>query len=186
MVAQKGRREGFMACYLHASGMVRSPGEVFFLPGSRFLIASLFACLIPALGGQKAHAQQFASASLTLRGSVPSVCSIGVTDAKASLNLTAGQAGVTVATVEERCNAANGYTVNLASANGGRLASNLATVGYTLSYDQGLSATNGNMTATRSVTGESRRAAVGVSVPASPNLPAGDYTDTVIITIAAK
>lgn len=149
--------------------------------GTALLIA---AAILLAPAGGRAQSQQ---ATITLRGSVATECSIAISSASATVNLTAGQQSVPVATVQERCNAANGYVVSVSSQNGGRLTSDGGSgVGYSLHYGDTNSAQNGSINTNRTVSGAARSTVLSVSVPASPTLPAGDYQDTVVISITAK
>ncbi|MDG5496695.1 hypothetical protein [Niveispirillum sp. BGYR6] len=149
-------------------------------------IAAVMAVALLALANPAGPAQgQASQATLTIRGSVTAECSIGISNNTATVNLTAGQATVPVATVEERCNAANGYVVTVASQNRGTLSSGTASVAYGLQYGD-VAAQNGSVATTRAASGQARSTTVSVSVPASPSLPAGEYADTVIISITAK
>jgi spore coat protein U-like protein len=149
-------------------------------------IAVCMAVLLAALADPAGPAQgQTSQATLTIRGTVTAECSIGISNNSATVNLTAGQSAVTVATVEERCNAANGYVVTVASQNGGTLSSGTSSVAYGLQYGD-VAAQNGSVATSRAATGQARTTTVAVSIPASPELPADDYADTVVISITAK
>jgi len=87
------------------------------------------------------------TATLTLQGNVPGVLDISVSPAANAnnLDLTTDQSNLTVATVTERSNQKNGYTVTLQSANAAATGGNTAyfqstdptvadTLNYTLSY----------------------------------------------------
>lgn len=130
-------------------------------------------------------AQNGAQGTITLRASVPATCAVSLSTGNASLNLNSA-AIVPVATVEERCNAANGYTVSLSSKNGGALSSGNATIAYTLHYGDSSSTADGSLTSGRTVSGTARQTVLSVSVPAGTQRQAGDYEDTVTIAIAAK
>lgn len=130
-------------------------------------------------------AQNGAQGTITLRASVPATCAVSLSTGNASLNLNSA-AIVPVATVEERCNAANGYTVSLSSKNGGALSSGNASIAYTLHYGDSSSTADGSLTAGRAVSGTARQTVLSVSVPAGTQRQAGDYEDTVTIAIAAK
>jgi spore coat protein U-like protein len=145
-------------------------------------MAVLLVSMADTVGPARGQASQ---ATLTIRGSVTAECSIGISNSSATVNLIAGQTGVPVATVEERCNAANGYVVTVASQNGGTLSSGASSVAYGLQYGD-VTAQNGSVATSRSATGQARTTTVSVSIPASPQLPAGDYADTVVISITAK
>lgn len=141
--------------------------------------------------------------SLTLTGTVNGVLDIQVTpDAAASnLDLATSQADLNIATVVEKSNKVDGYTVELESANaaaGGSSqatlessdANNSDTLNYTLTYD-GVNVTfvNGvaqvtDSTSTTSAAGVSKTLAISYTADAS--LTEGSYSDTITLTIAAK
>lgn len=141
--------------------------------------------LLALLSAAPAPAQNGAQGTITLRASVPATCAVSLSTGNASLNLNSA-AIVPVATVEERCNAANGYTVSLSSKNGGALSSGNASIAYTLHYGDSSSTADGSLTAGRTVSGTARQTVLSVSVPAGTQRQAGDYEDTVTIAIAAK
>jgi spore coat protein U-like protein len=130
-------------------------------------------------------AQNSAQGTITLRASVPATCAVSLSTENISLNLSSA-AIVPVATVEERCNAANGYTVSLSSKNGGALSSGTSSIAYTLHYGDSSSTADGSLTAGRTVSGAARQTVLSVSVPTATQRQAGDYEDTVTIAIAAK
>lgn len=147
----------------------------------RPVLALALACLsLPAM------AQGSAQGAISLRASVPATCAVSVSADSVTLDLNGGAAALPVATVEERCNAANGYTVSLSSKNGGSLSSGAAAIAYTLHYGDNSSAGNGALAASRDVSGASRQTVLSVSVPGGGNRQAGEYEDTVTIAIAAK
>ncbi len=126
------------------------------------------------------------SGQIQLRGVVPAVCTVAVSETGANLDLVQGQAQVPVAAVEERCNSANGYTVAISSRNGGQLRteSGGAGVGYTLHY--GDASGTAELMTDRSVSNSARRGTLAVTVPGDRTLPAGEYTDIVTVSISAK
>ncbi|HYC02764.1 MAG TPA: spore coat protein U domain-containing protein [Azospirillaceae bacterium] len=128
------------------------------------------------------------SASLTLRGTVPAVCTVDLGATSATVDLVKGQSAQPVATVEERCNAGGGYTVSVASRNGGELRPDGTAQGvpYSVAYDDAAAQRAGGLRAERAASGAPRRGVLSVSVPASPTLAAGDYADVLTVTIAAK
>jgi hypothetical protein len=113
-----------------------------------------------------------------------------------SLDLTVntGATGTHVATVNERCNSRNGYTVTLASTHSGVLqgtGGNTDTLSYTVTYDT----TQFDLsTGTKTVTdANSRTIGAGVNKElnivydgASVYLNADTYSDTLTFTLAAK
>ncbi len=148
--------------------------------------AVLLALSLASLPGSAALAQQGApQGSITLRATVPATCAVTLSADSVTLNLTAGVTNLPVATVEERCNAANGYRVSLASGNGGALSSGSASIAYSMQYGDSSSG-SGTLAADRAASGASRQTVLSVSVPAGTARQAGDYQDTVTISIAAK
>lgn len=141
--------------------------------------------LLLLLSAGTAPAQNSAQGTITLRASVPATCAVSLSTENVSLNLNSA-AIVPVATVEERCNAANGYTVSLSSKNGGALSSGTSSIAYTLHYGDSSSTADGSLTAGRPVSGAARQTVLSVSVPTATQRQAGDYQDTVTIAIAAK
>ncbi|HYE01392.1 MAG TPA: hypothetical protein VEH84_18565 [Alphaproteobacteria bacterium] len=125
------------------------------------------------------------SAQLRLRGQVQPVCTVSVADRGVTLDLARPFDSVAVASIEERCNAADGYSVRLSTQNGGRLSGEAGGVPYTISYD-GAVQSDGALVATRPAAplGRSRDLAVSALPPA--DLPAGAYEDTIVVTIAAR
>ena len=147
------------------------------------------AALILSAGAASAQSAQGAAASGTvkLNGTVSLNCTVAVTDLGTSLNLTAGGNNVQVGTVTESCNDGAGYTINVTSANGGKLSSaaaNSQPISYTTLYD-GASA-SGNVAVTRSSANFGKVASLNVTVPAAAQAIAGTYSDTLTIAIAAK
>ena len=176
------------------SGPVGSPGGTrrVGLPAGAFCLASLLLAAPAALAAGSSAAGSSAAGSsqgtLTLRGVVPAVCTVSLSATSATLDLVQGQAGTAVAAVEESCNAAGGYTVSIASRNGGELRCESAASGvaYSLSYDGADAAKSGVIRTERAATGASRRGTLSLTVPASPTLAAGEYVDTLTVSIAAK
>ncbi|MFV3130564.1 spore coat protein U domain-containing protein [Niveispirillum sp. KHB5.9] len=151
--------------------------------GSFFAGGTLTLCLLlaaPSAWGQTAQG------TITLRATVTATCGISLSTGNATLDLTGGTTNIPVATVDERCNAANGYTVSLSSKNGGSLSSGSANIAYTLHYGDSNSAADGSLATSRAVTGTGRQTVLSVSVPGGAQRQAGQYEDTVTIAIAAK
>ncbi|MDZ5649342.1 spore coat protein U domain-containing protein [Nitrospirillum sp. BR 11828] len=129
------------------------------------------------------------SGTLQLTATVPTVCTVAVTSSNATLDLVNGQNAVTVGSVTEQCNAGNGYTVSVASANSGTLKSSATgstAVAYSLSYDNTAAAKNGTLTTDRAGSTQSRQGTLAVSLPGNNQAAAGVYQDTVTVSIAAK
>ncbi len=136
------------------------------------------------------------TATLLLKGSVPTITEILVTpDAAAqTLSVTAGTSALKVASVTETCNSRNGYDIFLSSLNGGKLVHTIdatKSTTYQLSYaTASLITPSTTATKVKSVTSLSALTTqisdVKVSVVAAPGLIAGDYVDTVTLSIVAK
>ena len=131
------------------------------------------------------------TATLQLRGTVPATCVVQVVDSGASLNLLGGEANRQVGTVSETCNAGSGYLITLSSANGGQLGGAAGgsgqKVAYTVSYgDAAATGLAQPVTMTRAASAFGKTQALSVSLPAQSRLAAGDYQDSLTVTIAAK
>ncbi|MBJ7416786.1 MAG: spore coat protein U domain-containing protein, partial [Niveispirillum sp.] len=114
-------------------------------------------------------------------------CTIAVQDLNQSLALKAGETAKTVGSVTETCNSGSGYKITLASANAGKLKSGNFTINYTVSYDNGSAgALTSQMVIDRATAQFGKKSDLKVTVPASDQYIAGDYADTVTVTIAAK
>ncbi|WP_234703770.1 hypothetical protein [Rhodospirillum centenum] len=134
-----------------------------------------------------ASAQQ-ASGTIQLRGTVAVNCTIAVTDLNQPLNLTGGESNKQVGTVTENCNRGNGYKISVASANAGKLVSGAAgttPISYATQYD-GQSGNSGTLEVIRNQAQFNKVSSVNVTIPASAQYIAGDYADTLTITIAAR
>ncbi|MBB6255266.1 hypothetical protein [Nitrospirillum iridis] len=128
------------------------------------------------------------SGSVKLSGTVSLTCTVAVTDAGASLNILSGSSSVQVGSVVENCNDGAGYTITVASANGGSLKSSATgaqPVAYTTNYD-GTNGSGSSFTVTRSGAQFNKTATMSVTVPANAQAIAGSYSDTLTVTIAGK
>ncbi len=142
-----------------------------------------FAILI---AGQQARAADN-SGTLVVRGTVETNCTVSIQDMNAQLDLTRGASNVVVGKVTETCNDPDGYTITFSSQGGGKLKNGNFGVEYTASYDNlSNQSLNGEMRLQR------RDAAFGVvkdlkvSVEAANDRVAGNYSDTITVTIAAN
>ncbi|MDE1145237.1 MAG: spore coat protein U domain-containing protein [Azospirillaceae bacterium] len=130
------------------------------------------------------------SGTIHLSATVATVCTVSVTDSNATLDLVNGQNSLTVGSVTEQCNAGNGYTVSVASANSGVLKSSSSTtttsVPYNLTYDSNTASKTGTLTADRTTATQNRQGTLAVSLPGNAQAVAGHYQDTVTVSIAAK
>lgn len=142
--------------------------------------------LLPWLGmAGAAHAAN----QLQLRGTIDPNCYVQITPMPRILNLVEGTGNTTVASVGEMCNSGSGYTVVLASQNGGALTSARGDrIDYTVTYN-GVTrrslATPVTITRNAAVTSMQTRS-FNVQFPANPRAIAGDYTDTISVTIMAR
>jgi spore coat protein U-like protein len=129
---------------------------------------------------------QSASGTVQLRGNVALSCTVAVQDLGQALNLKGGENAKTVGSVTENCNSGNGYRITLASANAGKMKNGTFTIDYTVNYDNQGGALNNAMTLDRNSAQFGKKADLKVSIAASDQYIAGDYSDTVTVTIAAK
>lgn len=145
-----------------------------------FALAATFA----AQGAQAAGT----TGRIELKGSVARVCEITVTDLRASLDLVAGERGKKIASVEEHCNNHDGYTVSFTSGNRGALRNGDGdTVPYTINYDnQSRKSLSKKLDLKRSKAQFREGHDLYVNVDASTTRVAGDYADTVTVTIKAN
>lgn len=128
------------------------------------------------------------SGSIQLRGEVPVVCTVAVADRGVTLDLSRSFDKVTVASVEERCNAAGGYSVTVASQNGTQLrpATGGGGVPYSISYDGAASSGGGALTASRPAAPAPQSRELGVSGAPPAGLQAGSYADVITVTISGR
>lgn len=140
--------------------------------------------------------------SLTLTGTVNGILDIQVSAATiaSNLDLTASQNDLVVATVVEKSNKADGYTVELESANATAAASSVAalegtgtntdSLDYSLSYDGNtVNLVNGSAVVTDSNTATGAAGVsktLAITYAGDAGLTEGSYTDTLTLTIAAK
>jgi len=127
------------------------------------------------------------SGEIVIRGMVDVVCEIAVVDLDARLNLNEDRNGLKVGSVTETCNHPQGYVVSLKSANGGFMSGPLdARSDYRIHYDSlqgaslsrvhGLHRDQPNWNASHDL---------HIHIDADDALPAGFYSDRVLIEIAA-
>jgi len=141
-----------------------------------------------------AHAAS--SGELTISGTVVPVNELEITpNADATnLNILLGETNKLVASVSETSNNLTGYKISMRSVNTSKLVHGVdssKTTAYTISYDGGtaVSLTTSdqevkNVTSLDGLTTVSSN--VNVNVTAYPTAPAGTYSDTVTISIAAN
>jgi spore coat protein U-like protein len=142
-------------------------------------VATAAAFAAPALA-------QNANGTIQLRGNVALSCTIAVTDLSQSLSLKAGENQKTVGSVTETCNSGNGYKITLASTNAGKLKSGNNEITYQVNYDNQGGGLTSQMVVDRANAQFNKKSDLKVTVPASDQYIAGDYSDTITVTIAAK
>ncbi|HYE01546.1 MAG TPA: spore coat protein U domain-containing protein [Alphaproteobacteria bacterium] len=147
------------------------------------LSAALIAAALPG-----AALANNASGQVKLKGTVALTCTVAVQDMNESLDLVNGEANQSVGTVVETCNSGSGYTISLSSSNGGALVSDTGTapVAYSVSYDGQGGSLGSALSVSRNGAQFGRQATLAVNVQGNAQALAGNYSDTVTITIAAK
>lgn len=146
------------------------------------------ALILPSVmaGGSAAAAND---GRVILRGAVDTDCALLVNDHGKSVDIVNGVSNFTLGSVGESCNSGSGYTVTLSSANNGLMLNERGdAVGYSINWhDSGLRDLTAPVVLTRTgarpfLTTRSFR----VTVPATPQAIAGDYSDLITMTIAAR
>ena len=146
------------------------------------------------------HADAQTTGKITLAGSNAQVCTLAITPSGSynSLNLANTATNSTVGTSVESCNDLNGYSVTVASANGGPYLKgsnnlNSATLAYGVNYGSNSTLTFASGSATADTFSSYTPSAnynhtitVGVSYAGTPNLPADTYTDTLTFTLSSN
>lgn len=138
------------------------------------------------------------TATLFLEGYIETVIELVINPiigAATTLNIVGGETGRLVATATESFNGSNGYEITMESVRAGFLRHNNGTsqVAYQISYDGGAATTPGpvgtpvQVKATApSATAVTDTSNIAINVTAGgATLPAGAYTDTLILTINA-
>ena len=148
---------------------------------AKITAAAAFAAAIAA----PAMAQN-ASGTIQLKGNVALSCSIAVQDLGQALSLKNGENSKTVGSVTETCNSGSGYKISLASTNAGKLKSGNFTIDYQVNYDGQSGTLNNQMVVDRANAQFNKKSDLKVTIAASDQYIAGDYADTVTVTIAAK
>ncbi len=154
----------------------------------KMIIAALVLSSLSAFAGT--------SATLPLKGNVAGINDISIAaDATAqALGITVGSSNLKVATVTETSNDKDGYDIMMSSTNGGKLVhtvDNTKNTTYQLSYNGGAmvspTTTPTKVKEVTSLTGLTTATSnVNVTVTSAPNAVAGDYTDTVTLSIVGK
>lgn len=150
---------------------------------TKLSISALLAALLAAGAAQAAGPT---SGQIIIRGTVGSICEIGVVDYGTTLDLVAGETNRAVGKVTETCNDADGYSVSFTSTEGGKMVGPLgAASAYRVNYD---SIANHDLAADASIARPDPQwnlsHELSVNVAGQSELPAGEYLDTVTVTIA--
>jgi spore coat protein U-like protein len=161
------------------------PNEPMETDMTKFFAKTAAAALIASAIVAPAMAQN-ASGTIQLKGNVALSCTIAVQDLNQSLALKAGETAKTVGSVTETCNSGSGYKITLASANAGKLKSGNFTIDYSVNYDGQGGALTSQMVVDRATAQFGKKSDLKVTIAASDQYIAGDYADTVTVTIAAK
>ncbi len=148
--------------------------------------ASLSALVLALFAAGSAHAAGPTSGQIIIRGTVGSICQIAVVDLGTNLDLVAGESNRAVGKVTETCNDADGYSVSFTSAKGGKMVGPLgAESAYRVNYD---TISNTSLSSAAALVRPDPKWNVQheltVNVAGQNELPAGEYRDTVTVTIA--
>ena len=147
------------------------------------LAPAAFAAALLLAGAASAQS----TGSVVVKGNVPLNCTVAVTDLNQSLNLNGGETDKQVGSIVENCNSGTGYNISLSSSNAGQLKNSLGNlIGYTVKYDGGAGNLGSAMQVSRNTAQFGKTSPLAVSLNGSAQYIAGNYADTVTITIAAK
>ncbi|HYC02928.1 MAG TPA: hypothetical protein VED40_06525 [Azospirillaceae bacterium] len=150
-----------------------------------FARTALFAAFATLMISGAAAAQS--TGSIILKGNVPLNCTVAVTDLNQSLNLNGGENDKQVGSIVENCNSGTGYNISVSSTNAGRLKNSLGNeIGYQVKYDGNGGTLTSALQVTRTGAQFGKTSPLAVSLQGSPQYIAGNYADTVTITITAK
>ena len=147
---------------------------------------SLSALVAALLVAGSANAAGPTSGQIIIRGTVGSICEIGVVDYGTNLDLVAGESNRAVGQVTETCNDADGYSVSFASSEGGKMVGPLGAISaYRVNSD---TISDASLSSDASIARPDPQWNVQhdltVNVEGQNELPAGEYRDTVTVTIA--
>lgn len=154
--------------------------------------------IVAGLMASTAFGAYSASGTLTISGVVLAINELEITPINnTNLNIEGGETARLVGTVSERSNSFTGYKISMSSLNGSKLVnaadvSGNTNTAYTVSYDDNASyvsltssaqvvKTVSSLTALTTVSSN-----VKVNVTAKAGAPAGTYSDTITISIAAN
>lgn len=147
---------------------------------------TMSALVVALVAAGTAHAAGPTSGQIIIRGTVGSICEIAVVDYGTVLDLVGGESNRPVGQVTETCNDADGYSVSFTSAEGGKMIGPRgAESEYRVNYDA-ISDTNLSSSASIARPDPQWNAQydLTVNVEGQDELPAGEYLDTVTVTIA--
>jgi hypothetical protein len=125
---------------------------------------------------------------IVIRGTVEPVCALEVVDYGTRLDLVDGEKGAAIGAIRETCNRPEGYTLSFSSRSGGRLMGGFdRDVAYRISYDGLLDeALGSDRQLGRAGPEWNREHELLVDLSGRPDLPAGEYSDVIIIEIVAR
>ena len=128
------------------------------------------------------------SGQIVIRGTVGSICEIGVVDYGTNLDLVTGETARAVGAVTETCNDPDGYSVSFTSDQGGKMIGPRdATSAYRINYDSIADYSLASDAAVERPDPQwGLRNELTVNVDGQDQLPAGSYKDVVTVTIAAN
>ena len=150
------------------------------------LSAATLAAALSVVGS--AHAAGPTSGQIIIRGTVGAICEIGVLDYGTNLDLVAGESARAVGQVTETCNDPDGYSVSFSSAEGSKMVGPRgANSAYRVNYDTiSNRSLNTQAALERPDPQWNVQHELTVNVDGQDQLPAGEYRDTVTVTIAAS
>ncbi len=154
---------------------------------SHWIAAVLTLALIPTGAAGPAYAAS-TSGTIELTGTVPVQCEIIVQNVDGQLDLVDGEIAKQVAEISESCNDPAGYTLTIASQNGGGLVgSNGTVVSYLINYDGQAGADLAtDLVLDRAEARFGFVKPLQVSVEPNAQVLAGRYDDVITVTIAAR
>jgi spore coat protein U-like protein len=149
---------------------------------------SLSVLAVALFAAGSAQAAGPTSGQIIIRGTVGAICVIGVVDYATNLDLVAGENDRAVGQVNETCNNPDGYSVSFSSTEGGMMVGPLgAQSAYRVNYDTIADtslATDAEIVRPDPQWGAQHE--LTVNVDGQSELPAGEYQDTVTVTISAS
>ena len=128
--------------------------------------------------------------TLLLKGEIPSIMSVVIVPETVSSNLplTQSQTDLKIATINERSNDRDGYSISITSENLGKLMNTYGeNLHYTMKYNgDNVNLANGQSFSYVFTNASMKSRDLSVSYTADGNLSAGLYTDTITVTITGN